>query len=104
MLNTRQGIRQLAALKARGKQRLPAAQARGAIVSARGKGLPTGTAAAASGIASPLREIVGSRTYHAEKTIDSTDGFFQLVYEPLKSVRMLDAGGRVVEFNFDDPE
>ena len=85
--------------KSRIKDSLKDLPARGAIVSKRVIGRRV---SGAGGIASPLSEVSGGRTYYAERTIDSTDGMFQLVYLPLKTITMRDANGEIVVFGFDD--
>ncbi len=99
MTTTRRLVGGTAQRLARGTKRLPAVKQRSALKSKAGRGKP---GSARSGIASPLSEISGLRTYYAERTIDSTDGMFQLVYLPLKTITMRDANGEVVVFGFDD--
>lgn len=60
--------------------------------------------AASGGIAGPLTELdAEERTYHATKTLLSTDGFFALQVQPVASLTLTDAAGRTVVINLDNP-
>jgi hypothetical protein len=43
------------------------------------------------------------RTYHATKTLLSSDGFFALQVQPVASLTLTDAAGRTVVINLDNP-
>lgn len=86
---------------ARGTKRLPKVKPPGAIKAKVGVGKP-GSSAGTKGITSPLTEVIGLRTYYDDRTVDSTDGMFQLVYRPLRTIAMKDATGAVFVFSFDN--
>jgi hypothetical protein len=86
--------------KSRIKDSLKDLPARGAIVSKRviGRRVEAG-----GGIASPLVELAGSRTYYDDQTIDSSCGLFEFVYKPLRSLSLRDANGNAVVVIYDNP-
>ncbi len=58
----------------------------------------------ASGIASPLVETsYAARTWHADTTINSSDGIFTLVIKPVKQVYFKDAVNADVEMEYKSP-
>lgn len=70
-----------------------------AIPAKRGAGVPGAGASnrATGGIASPLTEPSASaRTYHAQRTVQSSDGVFQVRIAPVKQISMTDANGASV--------
>ena len=80
---------------------LKALPARGAITANRKTAKRTGTDA--SGIASPLTEEAGTRTFHeTERELVSSDGLFSLSYFNVQQITMRDAGNRQVVFIYDD--
>lgn len=61
-------------------------------------------ASSGGGIASPLAETAYSaRTWHAVKTITSSDGLLRLRVKPIKSVTFSDANGAEVVIAFKAP-
>jgi hypothetical protein len=88
--------------KARGKKRLAPLAGNRSIKASRGVGKPA-AAATANGIASPLTEIAGSRTFHTtERELRSSDGLFVVSYYNIKQLRMRDAASSEVVFIYDD--
>lgn len=86
---------------ARGTKRLSAKAAKGSIKAKRGIGRPGATSA--NGIASPLTEIVGRRTFHATaRELRSSDGLFVLQYYNVKQMAFRDAANRTVVFDLVD--
>lgn len=61
----------------------------------------TATEGGGGSISSPLTET--GRTYHPERTVMSTDGFFGLRVTPCASISFTDANGDTVLFNLADP-
>lgn len=59
-----------------------------------------GAAVGGGGIASPLTEVAGTRTYHADLVFTSSDGFLTWQESPVNQVRMTDSGGAAVVFNY----
>jgi hypothetical protein len=74
-----------------------------AIPARTGSSKPIAGAAAGGGIASPLTETdYADRTWHAERTITSTDGVWALKINPLKSIKFKDALDADVVFDLKD--
>lgn len=106
MTTTRRLIGGTAQRLARGTKRLPAVKKRGAIVSKAGRGKPgPTTAAAGSGIASPLTEVAKTRTFYSQiRELKSTDGLFTLEYRNPLQLTWRDAVAREVKMILDDPD
>ncbi|MET0047467.1 MAG: hypothetical protein ABW066_06770 [Sedimenticola sp.] len=87
-----------------GRGRLDAPEDRAAIPAGRGRGYRTteGGGGGGGGISSPLTEIDGERTYHAERTLYSSDGLFTIVYTPIASAKFQDGDGNLVEVIYAD--
>lgn len=71
------------------------------IAGTRGIGDITEPKVQASGsIASPLKEIAGSREYYESELITSSDGLFTIEQSSLKSVSFEDASGQKITIEF----
>ncbi len=102
-MTVKRDINKLIPSRARGKKRLAPLGGSRSIAASRGIGMLSG-AANSGGIASPLTEVAGQRTHHTTaRSLTSSDGLFVLTYYNLKTIRFLDAKGRAVIFNYDDP-
>ena len=91
--------RDLAALlnpKPRGNGRLKPLSGRGPLPGRIGIGRPTVTETAMAGIASPLTEVAGTRTYHPTQTLTSSDGYTTWEVEPTKEISLVDGAGNPV--------
>lgn len=75
-------------------------QERGAAARVVSAASPGGGTAKGGSIASPLTEQ--ARTYHAERTVMSTDGLFGFRVTPVATISFTDANGAGVVFNFAD--
>lgn len=76
---------------------------RGAVAKQKASTLNTAKGSA-SGIASPLVETsYAARTWHADTTINSSDGIFTLVIKPVKQVYFKDAVNADVEMEYKSP-
>ena len=87
----------------RTRKTLGAIQARGALPVQVGVGewRGGGEAAGGGGIASPLSEVEGSRTYHEHPSwVYSNDYLIATEIRPLRSMTMTDANGAPIVFNF----
>ena len=61
-------------------------------------------ASGGSGIASPLVETsYGSRTYHADRELTSSDGVFTMVWHPANEMHFADAKGNAVTIQYKAP-
>lgn len=100
----RDSLQQLTKPTGRATLRLPPLEQPTPIPAGVGVGAPSGGGSSA-GIASPLSEPdPTSRTYHAARQLQSSDGLFAIEYQPLKSLSMTDATGREVVLEFADPD
>jgi hypothetical protein len=86
---------------------LQALPARGVLPGGTGKAAdPAVTKSIAAGIASPLKEGLPAaqetvqRTYWPAEVVMSSDGLLAFEYEPIKTLKMTDAQGALVEFRF----
>lgn len=91
------------------KGRLPPATQKNAIPPKVGVGVgPTQTqnnaASSAAGIASPLTEVEGSRTYHQATTVYSTSGLRAFRFATVKSITFTDANGNLVVMKYGDTQ
>ena len=84
---------------------LPPAATPPAIPARSGTSLPIAKpVATGGGIASPLTETAYSaRTWHAVKTIVSSDGLLHLRVKPIKAVTFTDANGATVVMDYKAP-
>lgn len=84
---------------------LPPAATPPAIPARSGTSLPIAKpVATGGGIASPLTETAyASRTWHAVKTIVSSDGLLHLRVKPIKAVTFTDANGATVVMDYKAP-
>lgn len=91
----------------RGKSAIPAAKPAGAAIGevvGEGRGGSDPNSTGGGSIASPLTERDASaRTYHPAQDIYNEDGTLVKVH-PIKSIRMTDANGSTVDFNFALPD
>ena len=77
---------------------------RAQIPASRSTGLGVEAASDGEGsIASPLTEKAGTRTYHADQEITSSDGLFVLVWSPVEALRFSDDNGEDVDLRLDEP-
>lgn len=83
--------------------RLGVAPARQPIGADRSTAYPTGIDEDSSSIASPLKEVEGTRTYHAEQELVSSDGLFTLTWTPVNQLTMKDDNGEIVELRLSEP-
>lgn len=84
---------------------LPPAATPPAIPARSGTSLPIAKpVSSGGGIASPLTETAySSRTWHAVKTITSSDGLLHLRVKPIKAVTFTDANGATVVMDYKAP-
>lgn len=83
---------------------LPAGRGTNAIPDRVGSAKPVAKPSSGGGIASPLTETTyASRTYWANVTITSTDGFITLALAPIKRVNFTDANGNAVAIDYKSP-
>jgi hypothetical protein len=91
----------------RGKEAIPAAKSAGSPIGEKvgeGRAGENPSSSGAGSIASPLTERDASvRTYHPAQDVFSEDGTLVKVY-PVKSIRMTDANGEAVDFNYAIPD
>jgi len=88
------------------KGRLETPQARDEISAGQGIG-QAGTPSAKSsgdGIAFPLTEQAGLRTYYPDRYLYSTDGIFTIAWAPIKKATFQDNAGAQGEVNYIDPD
>jgi hypothetical protein len=85
------------------KERIAKAEANLRIYPKDSKAVPKTKVGDISSIASPLVEKEGSRTYHQEQVMWSSDGYFSFVWKPLKEVTFVDRGGQEIVFEFLEP-
>lgn len=96
-------LRKIVLPPGRGTGRLGTIAARGAIGASRGVAeLEVAGGVSGGGIASPLTEIAGIRSYHAEQELKSSDGLFVIVYRPIKNTLFRDANAQQVEVEYTD--
>ncbi len=86
--------------KKRGKGRLPAAEDKGALLGGLGIGSPLAAEDAGTGLRPPFDEVPGFRAYYDEKSQISSDGFFVIVYQDLKSTLFLDQDATNIPVNY----
>lgn len=80
---------------------LPPAPQPAPIPARTGKSTPSSSSASAGGIASPLTETAyADREWHAEQTISSSDGMFNIRVKPIKTLKFTDANGAPVALEF----
>lgn len=86
----------------RTRSALPTVDSRGSVPAQRGTGTyQAPSSSSGSGIASPLTETPGTRTYHTSlKVIASTDGSTFISVQLPSAVTMTDATGAEVIFNY----
>lgn len=84
-------------------KKLEEADARVRIYPKKSKVLPK-TPNNLTSITSPLTEKADSRTYHPDHVLYSTDGFFSIVYKPIKEVTFEDFTGQEIVFIFLEPD
>lgn len=94
--------------QARGKGKLDGLAGGRPISGLRGSGIGSAPATGASvsssaGIASPLTETDGTRTYHANQTLTSSDGLLTLEFAPVNQVTMTDANSAEVRMVYAVP-
>lgn len=88
------------------EKRLAPAAAAPSIPARSGSSLPVArtSGSAGGGIASPLTELTyADRTFYASRVTETPDGLFSLSWSPLKTMRLYDANGAEVLFDFKDP-
>lgn len=89
------------------KGRLPSAPAKEPINSSLGVGTAPAASAASTtaegGIASPLEEVAGTRTYHSNYAVYSPDGLFVMILKPIRSAQFKDNNGKVIDVKYKDP-
>lgn len=107
---TQQIVEDLKALikkEARLKAGLPQPAVRNDIPAGRGVGFATTVSKAgggSGGIASPLTEQAGKRTYYPDRYISSTDGIFSFAWAPTRRAEYKDANGAEVLVDYVDPD
>jgi hypothetical protein len=91
----------------RGKDAIPAVKTAGPSIGEKtgeGRAGTDPNSSGTGGVASPLTERDASvRTYHPAQDVFTEDGTLVKVY-PVKSIRMTDANGNAVDFNYALPD
>lgn len=65
-----------------------------------GKDAGAGSRGTGAGVASPLTETTGTRTYYDSITQTSSDGIFTVVVRPVHELYTTDASGSAIKFIF----
>ena len=64
---------------------------------------PNGSPAAGTGGGDLTEKDFNERTYHPQRTMNSTDGVITWLFKPVKSLQMTDASGKTVVLTFAEP-
>lgn len=64
---------------------------------------PNGSPAAGTGGGDLTEPDFGQRTYHPRRTLKSTDGVITWLYDPVKTIKMVDSSGKPVVLTFAEP-
>ena len=65
---------------------------------------PNGTVSTGGGGGDLTEKDISRRTYHARRTVKSTDGIITVLYDPVEHVVMTDAKGNPVTLTFAAPK